>query len=98
MAQTTTPREGLRKDSATKGVPRLRRRFEHRPAKIIDAYVTKLRRELGVTNPAQFWQATGFAKKVAPQFGKLRADSKGSTTPVPRPCRSSTTDERYTWR
>ncbi len=63
--------ENSKKDTAFKGVQPLHRRYENRPEKRIDEYVMKLRRELGITNPAQCWQASDFTERIAPQCGKL---------------------------
>ncbi len=59
-------------ERAFRGVQKLRKRYEAHPEVVIDEYIKRVRRELGVISNTQFWQAVDFTKRIQAQFQKLR--------------------------
>ena len=54
-----------------RGIRKARDRFARHPQKVTQAYVDRLRRELGVTHPSQYWQCKDHSRKVRPSFGRM---------------------------
>ncbi len=59
-------------DKAFKGLHQMRRRYEKHPEKVIGEFVDRMRRELGVSHPHQYWKVADYSGRVQPQFGRLR--------------------------
>lgn len=67
--------ENKEKDSSTKafrGVEKSRRKVERHPTKVTAEFVRRMRRELGVVHPTQYWKVADYSRRLAPQFGRLR--------------------------
>jgi hypothetical protein len=63
---------GSKTTKAFDAMERIRRRYERTPDKVIQEYVGRVRRELGINSGAQYYQMTDFTKRLMAQFGKLR--------------------------
>jgi hypothetical protein len=59
-------------DKAFRGICKLRHCYEQRPERVIEAYVSRVCRELGVVRGSQFYQMSDYTKRVQQQFGKFR--------------------------
>ncbi len=59
-------------ERAFRGAQKLRKRYEQHPEVVIDEYIKRIRRELGIVSNTQFWQAVDYTRRIQSQFLKLR--------------------------
>ena len=64
--------DGRGKDTkAFGGVHRSRKRFEMKPNLILEEYVQRVQRDLGVVHASQFWVLTDHSRRIKAQFGRM---------------------------